>query len=30
MDEPQHITDVTRARLTNAQNALFQTWPPRA
>lgn len=29
MDEPQHITPATRARLSDAQNALFEAWPAR-
>jgi hypothetical protein len=29
MDEPPHITASTRARLTPAQNALFEAWPAR-
>ena len=27
MDEPQHITEKTRARLTDQQNELFRAWP---
>lgn len=29
MDEPQHVTEATRARLTPAQRQLLQAWPER-